>query len=288
MGRISTGWNLTKESFKILLKDKEILWFPVFSAVINLALFAGMLLTFLLPFLGTTGSAEDELGFYAVIFLYYLLTFFVVTFFNAAVITCASIRLKGGDPTVMDGLKKAFELKWKIFLWSLVGATVGIILKAIEDKSERLGKFVAGLLGMIWSLAAFFIIPVLLFEDKTTFESIKRSGSLFKKTWGENVTGQVSMSIIIMFAVLAGFIPLFLSLFFNSTALIVGSTIYFVIHALITAIIGATLGGIYTAALYNYALTGKVSREYSSELVKNAFRKNQYICVKKYKKRKTP
>ncbi|MBI4919115.1 hypothetical protein HY837_04235 [archaeon] len=281
MGRMTIGWNLTKESFKILLKDKEILWFPIFSGIINLLLFAGMIFTFLFPLFKQETVTLNERSVYLALVIYYLITFFVVTFFNSAVITCASIRLKGGDPTVMDGLKNALKHKGKIFLWSLVGATVGIILKSIEDKSENLGKFLAGVLGIVWSLSTYFIIPVLIFEDKSTFESVKRSGSLFKKTWGENVAGQFSMSIIIMFAVLAGFIPLILSLLFNGSFVnefnfmiaIISSLVYFVVHALIVAIIGATLGGIYTAALYNYATTGKVSKEYSQELVKNAFKK---------------
>ncbi len=267
MGKFALSWQLLKESFSILMKDKEIMWFPILSGVINLVLFAGLIFTYVSPLINNNNEVN-----YLVIFVYYVITYFVVSFFNTAVIACASIRLKGKDPTVMDGLNSAFSHKGKIFLWSLLAATVGLVLNAIENKSENVGKFITGILGMAWGLMTFFVIPVLIFEDKSVFDSLKSSGSLFKKTWGENVLGQLSMSFAIGLITVLGLVPLFLSAIL-APSLIIYATGYLFLHLLVVIIVGSALGGIYTAALYNYATTGKTTKEYSAEIAKSAFKR---------------
>lgn len=268
MGKFALSWQLLKESYGILMKDKEIMWFPILSGIINLVLFAGLIFTYLFPFFN---KGANEVN-YLVLLVYYVIANFVIFFFNTAVITCASIRLKGKDPTVMDGLNNAFAHKGKIFSWALLAATVGLILNAIENKSENIGKLVAGLLGMAWGLMTFFIIPVLIFEDKSVIESLKSSGSLFKKTWGENVLGQLSMSFAIGIISVLGIVPLFLSAIL-APSLLFYALGYLFLHLLVVITVGSALGGIYTAALYNYATTGKATKEYSAEIAKNAFKR---------------
>lgn len=249
------------------------MWFPILSGIINLALLGGLIFSFLFPLLKQESVTLNGGNVYLAIFVYYVISNFVMSFFNTAIIACASIRLKGKDPTVMDGLNYAFAKKGKLFTWSLLAGTVGMILNAIENRSQNAGKITAGLLGAAWSVMTLFIIPVLVFENKGVFDSLKSSTSLFKKTWGENVIAQISMSLAIGLIAILGLIPLFLSAAFGSPSLIFYSLGYLFLHLLVVIIVGSALGGIYTAALYDYSTTGKVPKEYSSELVKSAFRK---------------
>src|SRR3989344_3507528 len=192
----SYSWQLVKESFAVLKKDKEIMLFPIVSGILTV-------IAFLL------------------LFIYYVITSFIVIFFNTGLITCAQMRLNGKDPTFKDGIKHAWKHLGNIFVWSLISATIGLILRMIVDRienSERLGpigKLVGmifiGILGMAWSFLTFFVIPVMVFENKNVFASIKQSGSLFKKTWGENVIGQFSMGLIFGLLFLAGAAVAFLA-----------------------------------------------------------------------------
>jgi TatD family hydrolase len=67
-----------------------------------------------------------------------------------------------------------------IFQWALLAATVGIILKMIEGRSSIIGKLVAGLIGLAWTLASFLVVPILAFEELGPFEALSRSAELFR------------------------------------------------------------------------------------------------------------
>src|SRR5882724_10286722 len=98
---------------------------------------------------------------YMGMFLFYLANYFVVIFFNTALIHAATIRLRGGDPTLSDGLGFAWENVGRILQWAAVAATVGMILRAIEERVGWLGRFIIALVGAAWTVATYFVIPVI-------------------------------------------------------------------------------------------------------------------------------
>ena len=98
-------------------------------------------------------------------FVFCLVNYFVIVFFNTALVGAATIRLQGGDPTLRDGLQLAWARKWVIFQWALLAATVGMILRMIEGRSSLTGKLIAGLIGLAWTLASFLVVPILSFEE---------------------------------------------------------------------------------------------------------------------------
>ncbi|HLD79789.1 MAG TPA: DUF6159 family protein [Candidatus Nanoarchaeia archaeon] len=280
----SYSWQLVKESFAVLKKDKEIMLFPIVSGILTVIAF---LLLFVPAGILTLGKDLSSPFFYALLFIYYVITSFIVIFFNTGLITCAQMRLNGKDPTFKDGIKHAWKHLGNIFVWSLISATIGLILRMIVDRienSERLGpigKLVGmifiGILGMAWSFLTFFVIPVMVFENKNVFASIKQSGSLFKKTWGENVIGQFSMGLIFGLLFLAGAAVAFLAFLSGSLTVLVIVGALTLIYWTILAILSTSLNGIFVAAMYNYAKTGKVPSAYSPELVKGAFRHKKNV-----------
>ncbi len=54
--------------------------------------------------------------------------YFIMTFFNAATVHSAALRMQGGNPNVMTGLKGVMSRLPQIFGWALVAATVGFVL----------------------------------------------------------------------------------------------------------------------------------------------------------------
>ena len=106
--RFSRSWGLIKASAGVLSKDKELLVFPLLSGVCTLIVAAA----FLLPAFGLgalDGLREGGMPVtaYVFAFLFYLVQYFVIFFFNSALVGAAMIRLDGGDPTLSDGLRIA-------------------------------------------------------------------------------------------------------------------------------------------------------------------------------------
>jgi hypothetical protein len=265
MGKISNSWRLMKTSLGVLRKDKEIMIFPVLSfvacAIILLSFFVGFW------FIGLPSINSMAWLWVVSMILIYFVLFFIVIFFNTAVIACANIRLNGGDPTVSDGLRIASENIGRILIWALISATIGMILQAIRERAGWVGRLIAGIVGIAWAYVTFFIIPVLIFEKKGIAPSIRRSASLFKQTWGETIIGTLGFGIIFILLALLGIIPIILGVYLGSTtSIIIGVIVAFFYWAFIGVVASAT-NGIYVAAMYQFATKKQVPSGFDSSMI---------------------
>ncbi len=277
--RIATGWELAKQSFQVLRLDKELLLFPIFSTiacVLVMATFAvPLFFSGILENLGQDGEQGRgmQILFFVIAFLFYFVNYFVIIFFNSALVGCAIIRLKGGDPVVSDGISAAMARLPQIAAWALVSATVGLILKAIESRSERVGAIVANLIGMAWSITTFFVVPILVVEKAGPVQAVKRSVGMMKKTWGESLSANFGIGLVAFLASLPGVLAIFgggamiqLSPVTGGFLIAVG-----VLWVLLVSLVSSALGSILLAALYIYAAEGKMPEQYDTSLIQHAF-----------------
>lgn len=275
--KIKNSWNLMKASAAVLQADKELLIFPILSSIGVLILTA----IFVFPMIAV-GFFEDMLAensqyvTYIVLFLFYVVQYTVIIFANSALVGAAMIRLKGGDPTVGDGFRIAFQHIGNILGYALLSATVGLILRMISERSGNLGRFVISLVGLAWNLATYLVVPVLVIEGVGPVEAIKRSAGLLKKIWGEQIVGNFSIGLIFVLVtvlvILLG-IPFFiLAISLESLALIIAFGVIFVLVLVFLGLINSTLTGIYVAAVYRYAAEGEASGFFDEEMIQGAFR----------------
>jgi hypothetical protein len=259
MGRISRGWKLTKLSLRVIRKDKEILLLPVLSALTTLLVMASFVVGIFL----TTGFEQISDGsatifWVALAFAFYFISYFITIFFNAAVIGCATIRLNGGDPKIKDGLKVAMDNVGRILAWAVLAATVGMIIKAVQQRVGIIGKIVMGALGVAWTLVTYFVVPVLVYEKLGPWGAVKRSASVFKSTWGEMIVGNLGLGIIFFLFGLVGLVFIVLGALVGGPVGLVVGLIAAVVYWLILAVVKTAAEGVLVAALYRYATTGQV------------------------------
>lgn len=272
--RLSNSWALAKASARVLSADKELVIFPIISAI-ALVMVSGM---FLVPFFFAADTRSDTVNpaVYLVSFVFYVVAYFIIFFCNSALVGAALIRLRGGDPTVSDGFRIAFQKVGLIFSYAVVAATVGMILRAIQERAGFLGRILTGLVGMVWSLATFLVVPVLVSESLGPIEAVKRSSELLRKTWGEQVVGNFGLSALMgvcMFGLTLTFIPLLVMAASAQSGAMLGITIGgFILAVMVLALLNATLSGIYTAAVYRYAAEGVVGEGFEADMVQQAFR----------------
>lgn len=272
--RLARSWHLVKASAAVLRSDKELLLFPVISSVAMLLVIA----TFLVPVLGLRLFEQGGVGplGYAIGFLFYLVQYFVIFFFNSALVGAAMIRLQGGDPTVADGLRIAWSRVGVILGYAAIAATVGLLLKAIEERVGFLGKLVTGLLGTAWTLATFLAVPVLVSRDIGPIDAVKESVLLLKRTWGENLAGNVGIGLA--FGLVTTAVAIVGVLLVVGAAISLGATAAIVVAVLASLAIGliaaiqAALSGIYSAALYRYAVDGAAPAGFGGGELQSAFR----------------
>jgi len=268
--RISRSFALVRASWGILMQDKKLLVFPVLSGIVTLL----VIISFILPLVLTGQAAHmatTSFGSVVLLFLFYLVSYFVVIFFNTALISCVHARLEGRAMTVGEGLAVAARHIVPILAWAFIAATVGLILHMIQERSGLLGQIAAGIAGGVWSLVTLFVVPVMIFEDKGVLAAMKESLELFKKTWGESIAGSISIGLVFAAVGVVGFLVVLAALFTGNLAAMAVAVALFIILIAVLAIVSSAMNGIFVVALYTYAKTGTVPAPYPDDLVRNAF-----------------
>ena len=271
MGKLSHTWSLMGASSRVLKQDKEILIFPLLSGICCLLVLA----SFAIPIISNESwelpeedaSTQQQILYYGTLFLFYFCNYFVIVFFNSAVIACAAIRMEGGDPTAGDGFRAALSRLGLIFGWALVSATVGLILRIIEDRSKAVGRIVAGLLGMAWTVVSFLVVPILVIERKDPISALKESTILLKKTWGEQLIGNFSFGLIFFLLNIPAIILVVLGFLSESTVILITCIILAVIYLILIALIQSALQAIFQAAVYLYAREGEAPAGFEPDLL---------------------
>ena len=262
MGRVSNTVELAKASWSVLQADKELMVFPVMSMVATIL----VAVSFVVPVLTFGGFDGQDLTVvdYAIIFAFYIVAAFVTIFFNASLVHAANERLHGGDPTLGSAMRGAGSRLNRILPWALVSATVSIVLRAIEERLGGLGRLIAGLAGLAWSLVTYLVIPILVIEDIGVVDGVKRSAALFRRTWGENVTAQFGFGILGFVASLPGVMVAVLGVLAGGAFGILGLVLG-VLWIVLVAVVLTALNGIFQTALYHYAVNGEVPGDFFSE-----------------------
>jgi hypothetical protein len=270
MTRLQTSWAIAKRSWAVLKSDKTLAWFPVFSflgSAVVFAVFGGLVLATGIDHQGNN-DALAPIGWVFIAFGYLALAF-VQTYFLAALVSGADTRLRGGNSSVGAAIEVANSRLHRLLPWAVVSATVSLILNQLE-RQGIVGRIIASLIGLAWNLITFLTIPILVLEDIGVGAAFKRSGELFRKTWGENVVGQAGLGIVGFLLVLPA-IPVFaIGAALGTVGLVVFGAIA-VAWIVVAATVMAALSGIYRTALYHFATTGQVPGDFADVDFKAAF-----------------
>jgi hypothetical protein len=274
--RLKNSWELVKASGRVLQADTELLLFPVFSGIALILVTATFILPLALGGLATGRGGGLAVGGYVIFLLFYFVQYTVIIFFNSALVGAALIRLRGGDPTVGDGISIALKNLSSILGYALIAASVGLILKVIRDKAGFIGKILAAAGGIAWSLATYLVVPVLVARGVGPIDAVKESTSILKRTWGEQIAGVVGIGFVfglgtLIYSFVA--IPLVVmeAVLGAPLAVIILTAGLVVLGYILLATVSSALKGVYSAALYQFATTGEAAM-FDRKLLAGAFR----------------
>ena len=265
MTRISRSFQLVGQSYRVLMQDTELMILPLISG----ALMIGVAASFFFG-LGLETRLDDEAKSELFLpgFLFYVVAYAIGIFFQAAIVAGVTERLRGGDPTIGSALAAAGRRIVPILMWAVVAATVGMLLRALQDRAGFIGKIVVGMIGAAWSLATFFVVPVLVLEEEPIGSSFGRSFELFRKTWGESFVGGVTIGVaaICAWVTLIAVVGLLAWAGLGVATFVVGAA-----GAIFLAVLFTALEGVFVASLYAYATGGTTPDGFDSALLSQAF-----------------
>lgn len=277
--RMERSWRLIKASTRVLNDDGELLLLPLLSGVFTIALCgalyyaavqAGAIQAF------ENGQSLEALNtIYIWLFLFYLVQYCVVFFFNTALVAAAIQRLDGGDPTIRSALAVASRRIFQIFGYAVIAATVGILLRALADRGGIIGKLLAAGAALAWSVVTFLVIPVIAVEGRNPVDAIERSTELLSKTWGENLLGNAGINILLgLVGTVIGLVGLGgATLLIEQGHQALGIPLFAAgfLALMALAIFGSALSAVYAAAVYYYAVVGEPPEGFDRDLVRSAF-----------------
>jgi hypothetical protein len=267
--RLSTGWTIAMNSFKVLRANKQLVLFPVLSGI-SLILVMASFVTIILALAGFNTDnidTENQIVNYLWVFGFYLVNYFVITFFNMALIHCTHLSFNGEEVTLQKGIAFSMSRLRVILSWALFAATIGTLLKILQENLGFIGKIITGLIGIVWSIATFFVVPVIAYENLGPIDAFKRSAQLMKQKWGESLGSRVGFGVINLLAFLLVAIPLFIIGSFFHILAGIGLALLgaFVIMAIMSA-----AQTIFIAAVY-HNVTGNPVEHFNQKLIDNLF-----------------
>ena len=270
MRRIKRGWGLTKKSWGLLKEHPSLVRFPLYGGIATTLL----AIVFLGP--GLYLWEEDQIaGAIPVIVIGVYVLSFVGFYFSVGLAACADMIFRGQEATIADGLAVSRSRIAQISGWAAVSAAISLVMNLLENQGGTLGQIAARLVGMAWTLVTFLAVPVIAIEGTGPFETIKRSASLFRDRWGQQITGNIAIgAAIFLLGVLPAGILIAGGILVWSSASFLGALLV-VIGALVLAIallISRALNGIFGVALYRYALDGQVVGGFTQEDLESAVR----------------
>lgn len=283
MHRVSRSFALAKASWGVLRSTPTLFAFPVVGFLVNALVAVGFFA--LIAFLGvtttgaTSGSATDvqaytmtALGWVLVIGLYITMAF-VTTLFLAALVIGARDCLRGEGTSFGAAFGAALAKSPFLLAWAIVQGTVSWLMNAISRNGGILGTIASSILGAAWSVLTFLAVPIIVNEDAGPIRALKRSGTLIKQTWGENLIAQFGFGIVGFLASLPGAVVLVLGIALLGPSPIAGIGVVgvAVLYLALVASFVAALSGVYRAALYEYATTGTVPEAFGAFDFQHAF-----------------
>ncbi len=269
--RLSNGWQISMNSFKVLKENKQLIIFPVLSGLSLLML----VISFIIVVLAGAGWNVDNIaepttfGSYAIIFLFYIVNYFVVVYFNTALIHCTTLYFKGEEVTLRKGLDFSNSRLGAIFAWALFAGTVGAILNIIQENLGSAGKVITGIIGVVWSIATFFVVPVIAYENLGPVDAFKRSVQIMKEKWGEKLGSSFSFGLVALLGVVLIAVPAFVlgAVVHPLAGIAFGALGLLLLMAIISA-----AKSIFVSAIY-HNINGDPVEHYNQQFVDNLFKK---------------
>jgi hypothetical protein len=275
MGRLQRSWDLAKSSWKVLKSERELAVLPFLSmlaSLLVLGMFALAIWATLGKETGVDGSTTHSanVATYLLAAAMYFGLAFVQTYFLAALCAGANACLMGSPTSVGDSLSVANNRLHRIVPWAALTATVTIVMQAIEQRAGIIGRIVISLLDFAWTVLTFLTVPIIVFEDLGPIDALKRSGTLLKQTWGENLIAQLGFGALGAVVNIPAVLVIFLGGAAGGAVLWLSIAIG-VLWLVAAAVVLAALSGIYRTALYRYAVDGKVPDAFAGAGLEQAF-----------------
>jgi hypothetical protein len=271
MERIGNAWRIGQASWSVLAKDRELALIPVLAGLASIALFGAILLPGVLLLGGLDAVQTSRAGLYLVGFVALVAASWVSALGQAAVIAGAGERMAGGQPDLRSALSAAWVRAGRLVGWALFATVVATVLDQFEQRLGLLGKLVSWVGRIAFSVLSFLALPVIVFEDLGAIDAFKRSATLVRTTWGEQVTFNFGMGALGFVACLPALVVGTVALGSGVAVVAVVGVVVAVAWLVVVSAVTSALSAIFKTALYRWANGFTVDPAFAGPALSGAF-----------------
>lgn len=272
MERVQNAWNIGKASWSVLAKDRELALIPVLAGLAAMIAF-GLVVGPGLLLLGGVHAAQDARGaVWLLTFMGAVLAAWMAAIGQAAVIAGAAERMAGGTPDLRSAFSAAWARAGRLFGWALFATVVATVLDQIEQRLGIFGRLISWVGRVAFGVLSFLALPVIVFEDLSAIDAFKRSASMVRTTWGEQVTFNFGMGALGFVLCLPALIVGVTSLSSGFLPVIVVGTALALAWLVVVGAVTSALSAIFKSALYRWANGLPVDPAFDGPALSNAFR----------------
>ena len=262
--RLHVGFRLVGIGFETASENPRLLAAPFLSGVATLAV-AG--LVWLIAGIGPMELAESEkLGFaewVAIGVVTYCGALFAVLA-ESFVVAAATLHFDRADTRAQRVWSVITPRLGSLVRWAFTKATVSLVFQALRQKLPGGTRRGATSLGLdaaeaAWATLTVLVVPVILYEGETPGKAIRRSTSLFRRTWGQTLVGGFGLGLALTALMLAAIVVTVPLVMLNPGF---GVTVA-IVMVVVIQLVGSVAAGALVAALYRFATTGNLPRRYS-------------------------
>lgn len=272
MGRISNAWQLSKSSWKVLSKDRELIAIPVLAGIASLV----VLVAIALPPALALGAFDDNESVNPALYLFGFLAMVGAAWMSAigqaAVVAGAAHRMDGGDPTIGSAFATARQRAIRLLEWAFLATVVSVILDQIEERFGMVGKLISWVGSMAFSVLSFLALPIIVFEDVGAIEAFKRSSKMLRATWGEQLTFNFGMGLVGFVAIIPGLLVGGALASTGIAPLVAAGVVGAVVWVVLVVATTSALSAVFKAALYRWANQLPVDPAFTPQDFRGAFR----------------
>ena len=265
MNRLRAGAALVGKSWRVVREQPWVISAVAGSLVLSCVTSLGL---FVVIFERMPNSRDGVFPHYLLVFPFLWLVSFINNWCACLVIVVADARLHDTTITFADALRVVAARWWRILAWTLVAGVVGLVLYVIAERLKLAGRIVERVVGLAWSFATVFVLPVLVFEDISVSRSIGRSAGLFRKIWVVQVAAGITIELVGIIAALpAVVLVVAVGVFSVPLAIVLGVVAF----AAFTGAFGA-LQTVVDVAAYRLASDGLQSSVFSEDELRGQYR----------------
>lgn len=215
LDRVVLSYRLLGLSFKVLLNEKYLILFSLFSTIS----FVFFNYFYLFEYLGIgvgfdvrefLDSEFSWLGFFGVSFLFYVCYFFVKLFFESCqIVSIYNFSKSGVRFGFFRSIWFSFSKIFVILKWAVLNSVVFSVLDFLEENFPKVFEKLSKVLGVVWKVVTLFGFTGILIDrslEGSVWKSLKKSPSVLKKSWAEVVITGFSVGLIFVVLTLVLFL----------------------------------------------------------------------------------